>query len=212
MDLTKAGHACVILSEGDRRLVVDPGAFTDPAVLDGASAVLVTHEHFDHFAPEHLRAAMAAEPSLEVWTNPSVAEQLDAAGDRVHVVGHGDTFTAAGFDVHVHGELHAVIHPDIPRVRNVGFLVDGQVFHPGDALTVPEEPVSTLLLPVHAPWSKIAEVIDYVRAVHADQAFAVHDGLLNDAGLGVVGGMLGEKGPGTPTPYSRLSPGDTVEL
>jgi L-ascorbate metabolism protein UlaG (beta-lactamase superfamily) len=211
MDLTKAGHACVILSEGDRRLVVDPGAFTDPAVLDGASAVLITHEHFDHFAPEHLRAAMAADPALEVWTNPSVAELLDAAG-RVHVVGHGDTFTAAGFDVHVHGELHAVIHPDIPRVRNVGFLVDGQVFHPGDALTVPEEPVSTLLLPVHAPWSKIAEVIDYVRAVHADQAFAVHDGLLNDTGLGVVGGMLGEKGPGTPTPYSRLSPGDTVEL
>jgi hypothetical protein len=108
--------------------------------------------------------------------------------------------------------MHAVIHPDIPRVRNVGFLVDGQVFHPGDALTVPEEPVSTLLLPVHAPWSKVSEVIDYVRAVHADQAFAVHDGLLNDNGLAVVGGMLGEKGPGTPTPYSRLAPGDTVEL
>jgi L-ascorbate metabolism protein UlaG (beta-lactamase superfamily) len=212
MDLTKAGHACVILSDGDRRLVVDPGAFTDPSVLAGASAVLVTHEHFDHFAPEHIRAAMDADPALELWTNRSVADQLDGPGDRVHVVGHGDTFTAAGFDVHVHGEMHAVIHPDIPRVRNVGFLVDGQVFHPGDALTVPEEPVSTLLLPVHAPWSKVSEVIDYVRAVHADQAFAVHDGLLNDNGLAVVGGMLGEKGPGTPTPYSRLAPGDTVEL
>ena len=212
MELTKHGHACVVLSEGDRRLVIDPGAFTDPAALDGASAVLVTHEHFDHLDPERLRAAMDADPALEVWTNRSVAGRLAGLGDRVHVVGHGDAVTVAGFDVHVHGELHAVIHPDIPRITNVGYLVDGQVFHPGDALTVPDEPVATLLLPVHAPWSKVSEVIDYVRAVDADQAYAVHDALLSDVGLQFVGGILGENGPGTPTPYSRLAPGESVEL
>ncbi|MGZ4505931.1 MAG: MBL fold metallo-hydrolase [Blastococcus sp.] len=212
MELTKHGHACVVLAAGGARLVIDPGAFTAPEALDGATAVLITHEHFDHFQPDLLRAAMDADPALEVWANSSVAAQLDGPGARVHVVGHGDAFTAAGFDVTVHGELHAVIHPEIPRVTNVGFLVAGQVFHPGDALTVPEEPVPVLLLPVHAPWSKVSEVIDYVRAVDADQAYAVHDGLLNDNGLTVVGGMLGERGPGTPTPYSRLTPGDSVEL
>ncbi|MGY2067860.1 MBL fold metallo-hydrolase [Blastococcus sp. SYSU DS0619] len=212
MELTKHGHACVVLADGDRRLVIDPGAFTDPVALDGATAVLVTHEHFDHFVPDRLRAAMEANPGLEVWTNRSVAAQLEGAGSRVHVVGAGDVVTAAGFEIQVHGELHAEIHPDIPRVANVGFLVAGEVFHPGDAFTVPETPVPTLLLPLHAPWSRTAEVIDYVRAVHADQAFSVHDGLLNDTGLGVVGGLLGERGPGTPTPVSRLAPGDTVEL
>jgi L-ascorbate metabolism protein UlaG (beta-lactamase superfamily) len=212
MELTKHGHACVVLREDERRLVIDPGAFTDPAALQGASAVLVTHEHFDHFSPDLLRGALDADPALEVWTNRSVAEQLDGPGGRVHVVGDGDAVTVAGFDVTVHGEWHAVIHPELPRVHNVGFLVGGLVFHPGDALTVPGEPVSTLLLPVHAPWSKTAEVIDYVREVHADQAYAVHDGLLNDTGLGVVSGMLGERGPGTPTPFSRLAPGESVEL
>jgi L-ascorbate metabolism protein UlaG (beta-lactamase superfamily) len=212
MELTKQGHACVVLSEGDRRIVVDPGAYTDPAALDGATAVLITHEHADHFEPQRLRAALDADPALEVWTNSSVAGQLDGLGSRVHVVGDGDAVSVAGFDVHVHGELHAQVHPEIPRIPNVGFLVAGLVFHPGDALTVPEEPVSTLLLPVHAPWSKLAEVIDYVRAVDADQAYAVHDGALNDIGLGMVAGLLGERGPGTPTPYSRLAPGDSVEL
>jgi len=212
MELIKYGHACVVLCEGERRLVVDPGAFTEPAALDGASAVLVTHEHPDHFLADRLRAAMDADPALEIWTNGSVAGQLEGLGGRVHVVGHGDAVSVAGFDVHVHGELHAQIHPEMPRVKNVGFLVDGQVFHPGDALTVPDEPVATLLLPVHAPWSKASEVIDYVRAVHADQAYAVHDGLLNDTGLGLIGGLLGERGPGTPTPFSRLAPGDSVEL
>jgi L-ascorbate metabolism protein UlaG (beta-lactamase superfamily) len=212
MELTKHGHACVVVSEEDRRIVVDPGVFTDPGVLRGATAVLITHEHPDHFAPEPLRAALDADPALEVWTNGSVAGQLEGVGSRVHVVGDGDAVTVAGFGVTVHGELHAEIHPEIPRVGNVGFLVGGALFHPGDALTVPGEPVATLLLPVHAPWSKMSEVIDYVRAVDADQAYAVHDGLLNDTGLGLVGGLLGERGPGTPTPYSRLAPGDSVEL
>jgi L-ascorbate metabolism protein UlaG (beta-lactamase superfamily) len=212
MELTKQGHACIVLSDGDQRIVVDPGGFTDPAALDGATAVLITHEHADHFQPQRLRAAMDADPALEVWTNKSVAAQLEGLGSRVHVVGHGDAVSVAGLDVHVHGELHAEIHPDIPRIANVGFLVGGQVFHPGDALTVPDEPVATLLLPLHAPWSKTAELIDYVRAVHADQAYAVHDAMLSDAGLGVVGGLLGERGPGTSTPYSRLAPGDSVEL
>lgn len=212
MELIKHGHSCVVLREGDRRLVLDPGGFTEESALDGATAVLVTHEHPDHFLPDRLRSAMDADPALEVWTNASVAAQLEGSGPRVHVVGHGDAVTVAGFDVHVHGELHAEIHPDIPRIQNVGFLVEGLVFHPGDALTVPDEPVTTLLLPVHAPWSKVAEVIDYVREVQADQAYALHDGLLNETGLGMVARLLGEGGPGTPTPYSRLAPGDSVEL
>jgi hypothetical protein len=69
-----------------------------------------------------------------------------------------------------------------------------------------------VLLPAHAPWSKIGELIDYLREVKAERALAVHDGLLNDAGLGVVAGMLGEHGPGQPTPYARLAPGDSVTL
>lgn len=212
MELTKHGHACVVLSDGDRRLVIDPGVFTDPAALEGATAVLVTHEHPDHFEPDRLRAALDADPALEIWTNGSVAGALDGPDGRVHTVGHGDAVTVAGFEVQVHGELHAVIHPEIPQIPNIGFLVDGVVFHPGDALTVPDEPVQTLLLPLHAPWSKASEVLDYVRAVDADQAYAVHDGLLNEAGLGIVQGLFGERGPGTPTPLARLTPGDTVEL
>ena len=212
MELIKHGHACVVLCEGDRRLVVDPGVFTGADALRGASAVLVTHEHPDHFAPEQLQAALEADRALEVWTNASVAGRLEGLGSRVHVVGDGDAVTIADFEVHVHGELHAEIHPEIPRVSNIGFLVEGTVFHPGDALTVPDEPVPTLLLPLHAPWSRTADLVEYLRAVHADQAYAVHDGLLNDAGLGVVTGLLGERGPGTPTPLARLAPGDSVEL
>ena len=211
MQLTKHGHACVVLSDGDRRLVLDPGSLTEESAWAGATAVLITHEHFDHLDVGRTKQALADDPALEVWTNRSVAEQLDA-GDRVHVVGHGDAFTAAGFDVQAHGEFHAVIHTDIPRIANVGFLVDGQVFHPGDALTDPGVAVPTLLLPLHAPWSKTGELIDYLRQVAAPQAYAVHDGLLNDTGLMVGANFLGENGPGVPGSYARLAPGESVTL
>ncbi|QHC33049.1 MBL fold metallo-hydrolase [Streptomyces sp. HF10] len=212
MELTKFGHACVRLEKDGRRLVIDPGGLTDPRALEDADAVLVTHEHFDHFSEEVLRRAAAARPGLRIWTDSSVAKRLDGLGTRVTATGDGDAFSVAGFDITVHGAWHAVIHPDVPRIPNVGFLVDGALFHPGDALTVPGAPVGTLLLPVHAPWSTVGDLIDYLREVAPRDAYAVHDGALNDVGTAMVEGFLGERGPGTPARYHRLAPETSVRI
>jgi L-ascorbate metabolism protein UlaG (beta-lactamase superfamily) len=210
--LTKFGHACVRIERDGRRLVVDPGGLTDPRALEGADAVLVTHEHFDHFSPETLREAARSNPALRIWTNTSVAALLDGLGLRVTALGEGEAVTAAGFDVKVHGTWHAPIHPDAPRIANIGFLVDDALFHPGDALTVPDAAVDTLLLPVHGPWSTTGQLIDYVRAVAPRQTYAIHDGALNDIGGAMVDGLLGDKGPGTGAPYRRLTAGESTEI
>ncbi|MGP4000233.1 MBL fold metallo-hydrolase [Streptomyces sp. 8N706] len=214
MKLTKKGHACIRLEKDGRVLVIDPGAFSEADAAVGADAVLVTHEHLDHFDEERLRAALEANPAAEIWTLRSVADQISAAfPGRVHTVGHGDTFTAAGFEAEVYGELHAVIHPDIPRITNVGYLLDGSVFHPGDALTVPGRPVETLMLPVHAPWNKVGEVIDYVREVRPQRAIDVHDGLLTAVARPVYDRVLGPDGPGVGgAEHGRLAPGESVDL
>lgn len=213
MKLTKKGHACVRLEKDGRSLVIDPGAFSEEDAAVGAEAILVTHEHMDHFDEGRLRAALEAEPAARIWTLASVAERIaDAFPGRVHTVGEGDTFNAAGFDIEVHGQLHAVIHPDIPRITNVGYVVDGSVFHPGDALTVPGRPVETLLLPVHAPWNKLAELVDYVREVAPDRALDVHDALLSEVAPLVYGRMLGPEGPGIGAEHVRLAPGESITL
>ncbi|MFJ3582690.1 MBL fold metallo-hydrolase [Streptomyces sp. NPDC090127] len=210
MKLTKKSHACVRLEKDGRTLVIDPGTFSEEDAAVGADVLLVTHEHADHFNEDRLRAGLEANPAAEIWTLRSVAEKLSAAfPGRVHTVGHGDTFAAAGFDVQVHGELHAVIHPDIPRITNIGFLVDGTVFHPGDALTVPEQPVDTLMLPVMAPWNKISEVIEYVREVKPRRAIDIHDALLTDLARPIYDSQIGALGG---TDHGRLTPGDSTEL
>ncbi|WOX13591.1 MBL fold metallo-hydrolase [Streptomyces sp. N50] len=211
MKLTKKSHACIRLEKDGRTLVIDPGTFTEEDATAGADAILVTHEHADHFNEDRLRVGLEANPAAEIWTLKSVADQLSAAfPGRVHTVGHGDTFTAAGFDVQVHGELHAVIHPDIPRITNVGFLVDGgRVFHPGDALTVPDHTVETLMLPVMAPWSKISEVIDYVREVKPQRAYDIHDALLTDLARPIYDMQIGALGGAE---HLRLAPGEAADL
>ncbi|MEU9619083.1 MBL fold metallo-hydrolase [Streptomyces sp. NPDC048155] len=210
LTLTKKTHSCIRLEKDGRTLVIDPGGFSEQDATVGAEALLVTHEHPDHFDEGRLRAGMEANPAAEIWTLRSVADRLSAAfPGRVHTVGHGDTFSAAGFDVTVHGELHAVIHPDIPRITNIGFLVDGSVFHPGDALTVPERPVDTLMLPVMAPWNKISEVIDYVREVKPRRAIDIHDALLTDLARPIYDNQIGSLGG---TDHGRLTPGDSTGL
>ncbi|WP_351222610.1 MBL fold metallo-hydrolase [Streptomyces sp. NPDC002133] len=210
MKLTKKSHACIRLEKDGRTLVIDPGGFSEEDAAQSADAVLVTHEHPDHFDEQRLRVAMDADPGAEIWTLRSVADRLSAAfPGRVHTVGNGDTFTAAGFDVQVHGELHAVIHPDLPRITNVGFLVDGSLFHPGDALTVPEQPVETLMLPVMAPWNKISEVIEYVREVGPRRAIDIHDALLTERARPIYDTHLGNL---SGAEHSRLGSGESADV
>jgi L-ascorbate metabolism protein UlaG (beta-lactamase superfamily) len=211
MRLTKLGHACVRLEKDGMTLVVDPGSFSAADALEGADAVLITDEHVDHVVADRLRAAIQRNPDLRIWSTRTVAGLL--TGAHVEAVADGEAFSIDGrFDVQVRGEWHAVVHPDVPRILNVGFLVDGLVFHPGDAFTLPALPVDTLLVPVHAPWSKVAEVIDYVRAVKPRQVIPIHDGLLNDVGLALVDGLLGERGPGIGAEYRRVANAASIEL
>ena len=213
MRITKFGHACVRLENDGAVVVIDPGGFSEPEAVDGATAVLVTHEHADHLDVERLRRTDAPIFTIQAVRN-RIADADGTVAERVTVVSPGQQFDA-GLPVTAVGELHAVIHPDLSRISNSGYVVDlgtTRVYHPGDALTPPGGPVDVLFLPVHAPWSKISEVADFARTVGAPQSVAVHDGLLNDNGLGVVGRVLSGLVDGEGHVYERLVPGNDLSV
>jgi L-ascorbate metabolism protein UlaG (beta-lactamase superfamily) len=209
--ITKFGHACVRLEHDGKVVVVDPGMFTDAEALDGADAVVITHEHPDHYLPEHLERTDAP-----VFTIDAVAAKIrdDApdVGERVTVVAPGQSVDV-GVPVTSVGELHAVIHPDLPRFYNSGYLFDlggTTVYHPGDSLAVPEQHVDVLCVPVCAPWMRAAEGIDFARAVGAPRNVAIHDRIYSEAGLRIVDGQYAALLPETSS-YVRLADGADLD-
>jgi L-ascorbate metabolism protein UlaG (beta-lactamase superfamily) len=218
MKLTKFTHACVRLEKDGKVLVFDPGTFseTDKA-LAGADAVLITHEHPDHIDVDAVVAALLGSGTLQLFAPAGVASQVRekaaAAGSRIHTVAPGEKFDAAGFAVQSFGGQHALIHPQIPVVANVGFVVDSNLYHPGDSFVVPHGvDVQTLLVPIHAPWNKVGEVVDFVIGVRAARAYPIHDALLNESGLGLVEGHVTRIGAKYGTTYQHLSSGESVEV
>jgi L-ascorbate metabolism protein UlaG (beta-lactamase superfamily) len=211
MRITKFGHACVRLETGDTVVVLDPGGFSEAEAVDGAGVVLITHEHPDHYAPDHLRRTDA-----RVFTIGAVAAKIreDApdVAERVTVVEPGQQIDV-GVPVHVVGEKHAVIHPEMQHFDNSGYLleVEGErIYHPGDALTLPPTDVDVLMLPVSAPWLKVSECIDFGRDVGAPRSLAIHDKVYSELGLAIIEGhlkrMLGERDQD----YVRLEPGNDL--
>jgi L-ascorbate metabolism protein UlaG (beta-lactamase superfamily) len=216
MQLTKYAHSCVRLDGPGGALVLDPGVFSDgAAALRGAEALLITHEHSDHFDLPVVLDALRAAPGLRAWAPASVAAQLPEFGDRVTAVAAGDAFEAAGLPVRATGGQHALIYASIPVVANVGYLIGepgAALYHPGDSLIVPIERVDTLLAPIAAPWSKVAEVLDFVVSVRPRIAHQIHEGVLSAAGLGMVEGHVQRVGAGYGIEFAHLETGGSVDL
>jgi L-ascorbate metabolism protein UlaG (beta-lactamase superfamily) len=181
------GHACVLIDTGSARLLFDPGTFSAGfEELRDLDAILVTHQHFDHLDPERLPALVAANPAAALVVDPGSVADVEKLGLTARRVEAGDTLALGGASVTVLGGEHAVIHPDVPTVPNVGYLVDdGAFYHPGDSLVLPERPVDVLGLPTAAPWLKLVEAVEFMRSVSPRVAVPIHQGLLNEQGLRV---------------------------
>lgn len=200
MQLTHFGHSCLLASffdasGGETTVLFDPGTFSHGFEgITGLSAILITHQHPDHADTERLPALLEANPQAALYADPQTASQLGAQWQAVHV---GDQLSIGHLSVRGVGGTHAVIHPELPVIDNISYLVgDGEhaakLMHPGDALFVPDEPVDVLATPAAAPWLKISEAVDYLRAVAPTHAVPIHQGIIADAARPIFYGRLTE--------------------
>jgi len=211
MKLTKYVHACMVLEENGKRLVIDPGGFTpDFGGTDNIAAIVVTHVHQDHYNADHLDAIFAANPEATLYTTQEVIDQY-RKGNSV-IAQDGQTATVGPFTLAFTGDLHALVHQSIPRIHNIAVSVNDVFFYPGDSYTIPAATPTILAVPLDAPWMRISESMDYVTRVKPQQAFGTHDALLSDAGHSVYGGALQQAAQGAGVKYTALKPNDSIEL
>jgi L-ascorbate metabolism protein UlaG (beta-lactamase superfamily) len=208
--VTKYEHATLVASIADDLLVIDPGVFLTPPDFTGTVAVVITHEHADHWNDQNLNAILEKAPDAKIYGPQGVADA--ASGFEITVVKAGDVITVGPFTLEFFGETHAVIHESVPTPDNVGVLVNEELYYGGDSYTVPSKPVGTLAAPIGAPWLKIGDSIDYVLEIKPKRAFYIHDMTLSAAGKGMASERLKwatEKNGGE---YKPLEVGDSIEL
>ena len=211
MKLVKREHACLVVTQGSDTLIVDPGSFTLPLEdVTGVVAVVITHEHPDHWTPEHLDRIIAANPDARLFGPAGVAAAAD--GYDVTVVADGDTVEVGEFTLAFYGGKHAVIHSSIAVIDNVGVLVNGVLWYGGDSFTVPPVAVETVAVPAGAPWLKIGEVMDYVDTLAPKRSFPTHEMVLSVIGKGMANQRIASVTESHGGEHFALEPGESLDL
>jgi len=210
MKLTKYEHACFVVEKDNKTIVVDPGAFTtDFTIPANVVAVIVTHEHSDHFDLTQLEAIIDKNPQAVIIGPGDVTDKLS---DFKTITVHGrDEIIVEGINLDFYGNEHAVIHSSLPQIENVGVLIDETVYYPGDSFTIPTKPVEVLALPVAAPWLKISETIEFMKTVSARITFPTHDAILSTKGTSLVDSLLGMFAESADTKYQRIDD-ETIDI
>ncbi|MFD4180907.1 MBL fold metallo-hydrolase [Rhodococcus sp. NPDC058514] len=214
MRLTHFGHSCVLAEIDGATILFDPGTFSHGFEgIAGLDAILITHQHPDHADPTRLGALIDQNPGAALYADPQTAALLGSSWKAVHA---GDSFAVGEVQVTGVGGQHAVIHPEIPVIDNTGYLLGdaeapARLLHPGDSLFVPEQRVDVLAIPAVAPWMKISETVDYLRAVAPRVAVPIHQGTINDPATGIYYGRLREMGPDG-TEFRVLPAEDAAEV
>jgi L-ascorbate metabolism protein UlaG (beta-lactamase superfamily) len=211
MEVTKYEHACFTVEKDGRFLVVDPGGFTTDFVSpQNVVAIVVTHEHGDHFDHDQIAAIMDKNPDAIIIGPEQVISHIEVFDTKV--VSGGDSLAVGGFDLAFYGHDHAVIHASIPVVENIGLMINDLIYYPGDSLTVPDSEVTVLALPLSAPWLKIGEAIDFMQKIAPRQAFPVHEVIYSPVAQGIANNLLTKAAQATQTDYTVLQPGESLTV
>jgi L-ascorbate metabolism protein UlaG (beta-lactamase superfamily) len=181
MKIVKHGHACLELELESKRLLIDPGSYTeDVSYLKEVVAIVITHSHDDHCFLEQIQKIKSTNPNIQIFGTSEVKEKL--AGIDVITVYHGDYHEVGTFTLEFFGDMHSEIHSSIPLIQNTAVMVNDQLYYPGDSYTKPDKKVELLACPTSAPWLKIGDVMDFIQEVKPRQTIPTHNALLSEIG------------------------------
>ena len=181
MEITRFGHSALLVQVAGKRLIIDPGMFSAAEVfsLTAIDAIIVTHQHADHLDETRIADLIAANPDALRLAPPDTAARF---GAQAHSA--GEVTSIGPVRIEGVGSEHAVIFGEIPRVHNTGALISAPgeptLFHPGDSYAQIPQNVDILALPLSAPWTKVAETIEFARAIAPKTLFMIHDATISD--------------------------------
>jgi L-ascorbate metabolism protein UlaG (beta-lactamase superfamily) len=193
MKIKKIGHCCLVIETNGKRIMTDPGSFTieEQGKEKEIDLILITHEHIDHFHIESLKKVLENNPQAVIFTNDGVGLLLGEAGIKYKVLKDKTPEDFLGVEIEAHDCKHEEIFQDFGQVLNTGYFIDKRLFYPGDSFYNPGKTVEILALPIAGPWTNIKDAISYALNVKPKICFPVHDGMINNSGIGFYHKMPG---------------------
>lgn len=182
MKITKFGHSCLLIEEGEARILIDPGIWSTIPEIKNLFAILITHEHQDHLSLDLVKSVLKNNPEVVIYTNESVGNKLGSENIPYQRLGNNEQTRVREVLVEGIGEQHAFMFHSHQVVANTGYMIAERFFYPGDALNIPAKPVEILAYPAIAPWMKLFDSLEFGKAIKSKVAFPVHDGFLKLGG------------------------------
>lgn len=210
MKITKYTHACLDIREGNSRLLVDPGVYSQLPDVDKVTALVVTHMHQDHYDEAKVKQILSANPNVHIFAPGDLASQMPQATNLI-TVQNGSTHHVGDFNLAFFGDQHATIDESLPVCENASLLVNDTFYYPGDSLTACPKPYKVLAVPTMAPWLKFSDAVPFIEASPATTVFPTHNGFINADGQALYDRLFGAVCENNGKRYVYLAPGESLD-
>ena len=187
MRITKYIHSCLVIEKGSDKILFDPGVFSfvegkvKPDQFQSIQAIILTHNHPDHIAPDALKEIINNNPQATVLANSEIVGKLAEKDITAEVFETGQR-SVAGFMLKAFDAPHEKILADeLPQ--NTAYTIDDNILHPGDSLSknlyeLKGTPI--LCLPVMAPWETELQTFEFAKKLAPQHVVPIHDGYAKD--------------------------------
>ena len=186
MRVYKYIHSCLVVEEGEERILFDPGIFTfneglvQPETFRNVTTVILTHQHPDHVDMAALKKILALS-NASVITNSEGKAALAKEGIEATALDEGSQQTK-NFTIRALATNHAkILAPALPQ--NTAYILNDIFLNPGDsfesALNLLKG-IKVLALPVMAPWLTELTVAEFAERITPQMVVPVHDGYVKD--------------------------------
>jgi L-ascorbate metabolism protein UlaG (beta-lactamase superfamily) len=150
MKITKYGHACLLVEENGKKLLIDPGSYTfdkdvTPELVGPVDVIIITHHHADHMDAGAIKQFLNMRPAAVIGSQ-QIRNDLETEGIEAVTLEPGPQ-QVAGFTVEAIEAAHEPIPGPTPE--NYAYLINGVVLHPGDSYDISRLPqgIKVLALP-----------------------------------------------------------------